>query len=255
MSNSSGNASGAPLISIITITYNAAEEIVPTMKSLANQNFKDFEHLVIDGASSDGTPEIVAKTATPNTVIKSEPDKGLYDAMNKGLRLAKGQYVLFLNAGDSFHSPDTLRLYAEAAKKGAYIIYGDTIIVDKSRNFLSPRHLTAPERLTFKSFSNGMLICHQAFMAKREIAPLYDLSYRFSADFDWTVKCIKKTQPQNCINLGVVTIDYLNDGLTDRNKWKSLRERFRIMTVHYGLMLTILNHGRFFLRNLKRKYL
>lgn len=135
-------ADGSPLISIITITYNAESEIRPTLESLNRQTFRNFEHLVIDGASSDNTLSIV-KEMSPDSIVISEPDKGLYDAMNKGLRAAKGKYVLFLNAGDSLHSPDILRRYAD--RRGANIIYGDTIIVDSERNFIKPRHLSAPK--------------------------------------------------------------------------------------------------------------
>ena len=105
-----------PLITVITITFNAESCLVPTMESVSNQTFRDFEHLIIDGASRDNTVSIARRYA--NTRILSEPDNGLYDAMNKGLSMAKGKYVLFLNAGDSFHSPDTLMAYSTAARRG-----------------------------------------------------------------------------------------------------------------------------------------
>lgn len=241
-----------PLISIITITFNAAGTLPPTMKSVAEQNFHDFEHIIIDGASSDNTLAVASELATDSLRILSEKDKGLYDAMNKGLRLAKGKYVLFLNAGDAFHSPDTLRLYGHAAERNPDIIYADTVIVDNQRNFLKPRHLSAPRILSFESFAKGMLVCHQAFMVKKEIAPAYNLDYRFSADYDWTVKCLKKSRPGKCINLNCVAIDYLSDGMTDKNKLKSLRERFAIMHRHYGLLTTVSNHLLFIGRALSR---
>lgn len=179
---SSASESG-PLISIITITYNAAPVIRPTLESLNAQTFRDFEHLVIDGASKDDTVSIVSEMC-PDSIIRSEPDRGLYDAMNKGLRAAKGKYLLFLNAGDALHTPDTLQQYAEATDLNgsripnamdntdsilscADIIYGDTVVVDSDRNFVKPRHLSVPERLTFQSFANGMLVCHQAYGASR----------------------------------------------------------------------------------------
>lgn len=242
-----------PLISIITITYNAAKELAPTMQSVAEQTWKDFEHLIIDGASSDNTLEVAHQIATPNLKIISEPDKGLYDAMNKGLKNAKGKYVLFLNAGDAFHSADVLLKYAQACKANPDIIYADTVIVDSSRKILRPRHLSAPENLSFQSFSEGMLICHQAFMVKKDLTTPYDTRYRFSADYDWTVKCIQKTQPDHCVNLHIVAIDYLVDGTTDKNKWKSLMERFKIMCKHYGVVKTIGKHLSFVQRAIKRK--
>lgn len=242
-----------PLISIITITYNAAKELPPTMESISRQTFKDFEHLIIDGASKDDTLDVARRLGTDKLKILSEPDKGLYDAMNKGLSHAKGKYILFLNAGDSFHSDEVLARYAEASVKDPDIIYADTVIVDTDRNVKGARHLSVPRLLTFESFSKGMLVCHQAFMVKRALAPLYDLQYRFSADYDWTVKCLKETKADRCTNLDMIAIDYLADGTTDKNKWKSLKERFRIMCGHYGTTKTIFNHAGFLIRALKRK--
>lgn len=244
-------ADGSPLISIITITYNAESEIGPTLESLNRQTFRNFEHLVIDGASSDNTLAMV-KEMSPDSIVISEPDKGLYDAMNKGLRAAKGEYVLFLNAGDSLHSPDILRRYAE--RRGANIIYGDTIIVDSERNFIKPRHLSAPKKLTFKSFSKGMLICHQAFMVRRSISPEYDLRYRFSADYEWTLKCLHSSDPTHNSNIEAIAIDYLSDGLTDKNHKASLKERYKIMCRYYGTLPTILRHIGFAVRNILRKF-
>lgn len=244
-------ADGSPLISIITITYNAESEIGHTLESLNRQTFRNFEHLVIDGASSDNTLAIV-KEMSPDSIVISEPDKGLYDAMNKGLRAAKGEYVLFLNAGDSLHSPDILRRYAE--RRGANIIYGDTIIVDSERNFIKPRHLSAPKKLTFKSFSKGMLVCHQAFMVRRSISPEYDLQYRFSADYEWTLKCLHSSDPTHNANIEAIAIDYLSDGLTDKNHKASLKERYKIMCRYYGTLPTILRHIGFAVRNILRKF-
>lgn len=230
-----------PLISVITITYNAASTIGVTMASVAAQTCRDYEHVVIDGASRDATLEIAR--SYEGVRILSEPDKGLYDAMNKGLRMARGEYVIFLNSGDTFHSADVLEAYARRARLGDDIIYGDTVIVDSERRELGPRHYSVPARLTRDSFSKGMLICHQAFMVKRSLAPDYDLRYRFSADYDWTIRCIFASDEQRCTNLGMVTIDYLSDGLTDRNKLKSLRERYRVMAAHYGHLRALRRHA------------
>lgn len=268
-SEDSSVSEAGPLISIITITYNAAPVIRPTLESLNAQAFRDFEHLVIDGASKDDTVSIVSEMC-PDSIIRSEPDRGLYDAMNKGLRAAKGKYLLFLNAGDALHTPDTLRQYAEATGLNgsripnamdntdsilscADIIYGDTVVVDSDRNFVKPRHLSVPERLTFHSFANGMLVCHQAFMVRRDLAPEYDLQYRFSADYEWTLRCLKSADPDHNVNLHTVTIDYLSDGMTDKNHSASLKERFRIMCRYYGTIPTLLRHIRFLLRHLRHK--
>lgn len=241
-----------PLISIITITYNAAATISPTLISVAQQSFKNFEHLIIDGASTDNTLMLARNKGVKNLKIVSEPDNGLYDAMNKGLDIARGEYVIFLNSGDTFHSSDTLVHYAKKTGVNSDIIYGDTNIVDSDRNFLRPRHLSAPKVLLFSSFSKGMLICHQAFMVRRSIAPKFNLNYRFSSDYDWTIRCIAHTTPGKCHNLNEVTIDYLADGMTDKNKIPSLKERFTVMSQHYGMPTAIANHIMFIGRALKR---
>lgn len=243
----------SPLISIITITYNAEATIGPTLQSVSEQTFEDYEHLVIDGASTDGTLSLARRYE--GVRILSEPDKGLYDAMNKGLSMARGRYVLFLNSGDTFHSKKILSEYARRAQLGEDIIYGDTVIVDSNRHIIGQRHLNAPAHLTRTSFAQGMLICHQAFMVRRELAPEYDIRYRFSADYDWTIKCISAADPSRCTNLNLIVIDYLSDGLTDRNKGRSLRERYRVMASHYGHFRTIINHIGFIFRALKRRSL
>ena len=241
------------MISVITITYNASATLPLTMESVAEQTIKDFEHIIVDGASTDDTLSVARRMGSERLRILSESDDGLYDAMNKGLKMAHGRYLIFLNAGDRFHSADTLKAYADAIEERVPdIIYGDTDIVDIEGNRIGPRHLSAPDILTFDSFSKGMLICHQAFMVRKDIAPLYDTDYRFSADYDWCIRCIEASRAGDRINLHRVTIDYLSDGLTDNNKKASLIERFRIMAAHYGSMKAIASHLSFIPRAIKR---
>lgn len=183
-----------PQFSIITITFNAEQVLPPTLESVKRQSFTNFEHLVVDGASTDGTVEIAERSGIKGISVVSEPDRGLYDAMNKGIRRANGEYLIFLNAGDAFHAPSSLQEIADAIEQGAHpdIVYGQTQIVDADRNYVAMRHLTAPEHLTFDSFKHGMLVCHQAFVVRRALAEPYDLRYRFSADYEWCLRCLKK---------------------------------------------------------------
>lgn len=230
-----------PLISIITVTYNAALTIEPTLDSVEAQSFRDFEYLVIDGASTDDTLRLVSGCRLAHIV--SEPDCGLYDAMNKGLHRANGKYVIFLNAGDSFYATDTLQRYADAIKNSSVepgVIYGQTRIVDKNRNFIGERHLLAPQNLNSQSFLNGMVVCHQAMLVRRDIAPDYDLNYKFSADYDWGCK-ILKVSPLN-VYIPDYVVDYLSEGLTTSNHRASLKERFRAMSSNYGIFPAIISH-------------
>lgn len=232
----------APLISIITVTYNVSKTLPSTLESIASQTFRDFEHLVIDGASTDDSVAIAQRCGF--SIVVSAPDKGIYDAMNKGLRMAKGKYVLFLNAGDSFANDDVLSEYAmKAESMDADIVYSDTDIVNSRREVIGHRHFFVPSQLTLDSFADGMKICHQAFMVRRSLAPNYDMNYRFSADYDWCVRCMQNARlPEKAINLQRVGIHYLSEGVTTRNHRKSLIERFRIMQKHYGLLSTLKHH-------------
>lgn len=244
-----------PLISIITITYNAASTLGPTMQSVKAQRFADYEHLVIDGASTDSTLEVARMQGAEMVRIVSEPDGGLYDAMNKGLHMARGTYVVFLNAGDRFASSDTLGQYATAAETNPAVIYGDTDLVTPHGQYVGPRHLSAPEVLTKDSFRAGMLVCHQAFMVRRDLAPDYNLAYRLSADFDWCLRCLERAEKKGlkCVNLHCVTINYLSEGLTTSHRFASLRERFAIMSKHFGFIPTAARHVGFLIRAIKRK--
>ena len=238
-----------PKFSIITITYNAASVIEPTLQSVLAQTYRNYEYLLIDGGSKDDTVAKAKASGITFAHIISEPDKGLYDAMNKGIGLATGDYLCFLNAGDSFFAPDTLQTIATAANKEKTlpdVLYGETAEVDKARNFVRMRRLKAPKELNWRSFKDGMMVCHQAFYAKREIAPMYDLKYRFSSDVDWCIKVMKRSS--RLVNVNATVINYLQDGLSIQNHRISLKERFCIMSKHYGLLPTIARHLWFILR-------
>lgn len=243
-----------PLFSIITVSYNAEATIGRTLDSIDAQTFNDYEHLIVDGASTDGTCDIVKRTDNPARRMISEPDKGLYDAMNKGISRTTGHYLIFLNAGDKFHSADTLATIAAAIEKHNYpgVVYGQTNIVDNEGRTIGPRHLTAPDKLTLASFADGMLVCHQAFVALRRICGSYDLRYRFSADYEWCIRCLQHSRRNKGLT-DTVFIDYLSEGITSSNKIASLLERFRIMAYYYGWIPTVLRHVRFAFRALKRK--
>ena len=235
-----------PVISVITVCYNAEKEIVATLQSVKEQTFTEYEYIIIDGASKDKTLEVISQSGVTPTHLISERDKGIYDAMNKALALAKGEYLMFLNAGDSLYSANTLQQIADVANGNPDVIYGDTAIVDADRNYLHPRKLRPPKNLTSSSFKNGMLVCHQAFLSKRELAMPYDMAYRFSSDFDWCVKILSKSKI--CTQIEGFIVNYLQEGATTRNHIKSLKERFRIMTKHYGLFTAISKHIYFLFR-------
>ncbi len=244
----------APLFSIITATYNAGATIGRTLESIDSQTFADYEHIIIDGASTDKTLDIAAQHTDTRRQVISEPDRGLYDAMNKGLGYTSGQYLIYLNAGDKFHDAQTLQRIADAITDSGDpdIVYGQTDIVDDNGNYIGPRHLTAPDNLSLSSFAQGMVVCHQAFIVKKEIVGFYNTKFRYSADYEWCIRCLQRSH-KNTGLAETVLVDYLNEGMTTRNRGKSLRERFKIMAYYYGFLPTLLRHIGFAARAFKRK--
>ena len=256
-------------ITYVTITYNAEAVLQRTLDSVLHQDYPYIEHLIIDGASTDGTLKLVddyvarsnTQHPTPNTqhhkvLVTSEPDGGIYDAMNKGLRSATGDYICFLNAGDTLPDADTVSKIVEKVEGQGEalpaVLYGDTDIVDAEGRFLHHRRLQPPEHLTWKSFRRGMLVCHQAFYARTDfaIATPYDLRYRYSADVDWCIRVMKAAAKEDVplLNLHTTVANYLQEGTTTRHHRASLIERFHVMRRHYGIITTLAMHAWFVLR-------
>lgn len=236
------------VFSIIIVTYNAEATLERTLMSVSGQSARsEIELIVVDGASKDGTMEVVRRFDGSVDCCVSEPDSGLYDAMNKAMEMASGAYLWFVNAGDAIH---TLTIASELIDKiretSPDIIYGETALVDNEGRFLRMRRLRAPEKLHWKSFKNGMMVCHQSFIVRRELAPKYDLGFRFSSDVDWCIRCMKASE--KIVNSGMILSDYLVEGLSTGNRRKSLVERFIIQSRHYGLLQPLLRHFWFAIR-------
>lgn len=245
------------LITIATVTFNAEQTLQPTLLSVEQQDYPRIEHLIIDGCSGDHTLSLIQRYVEHNTTQHSirlmrEPDEGLYDAMNKAIMQATGEYIVFLNAGDRLHSNDTISRLVESAdlvrgdSSNPAILYGETDLVDKDGSFLRHRRLRTPEQLTWHSFRSGMLVCHQSFYVRTDIARTepYNLRYRFSADYDWCIRLMKRAQRKRMriVNTHLILTDYLSEGLTTRNHRRSLMERLRLMAHHYGWPTAILQH-------------
>ena len=238
-------------LSVITICYNDAAHLERTLRSVAEQkkSYPAIEYIVVDGASTDDTPAILQRHAGEIDRLISEPDSGVYDAMNKGLRAATGDYLCFLNSGDAFHAPGQIgEIFSPLASAGALpgVIYGQTNLVDEAGAFLRLRAPKAPKNLSYQSFLRGMCVCHQSFYARRDLAEEYDDRFRLSGDFDWCLAILHRSSYNLCT--GRVLTDYLSEGLTTRNRLPSLKERLRIMIERYGLLPALFAHLCFLLR-------
>ena len=255
--------------SIVTITYNADNVLGKTVDSVFSQTYPHVEHVIIDGASTDDTLQVAqdymqrsyAASNGHEIRIVSEPDNGLYDAMNKGLRQVSGDYVLFLNAGDFLPDSEVLSNIARnvglegvSREKLPVVLYGNTDIVDNDGRFLRHRRLQPPANLSWRSFRHGMLVCHQAFYARLDIAKTvpYDCRYRFSADVDWCIRIMKEAEIRHLplLNLHLVVANYTEEGQSTIHHRESLNERYQIMCHHYGKIPTIFMHLWFVVRQI-----
>ena len=205
-------------ISIITVVYNAAAVLEETILSVLQQDYPHIEYIIIDGGSTDGSVDIIRKYSDRIAYWVSEPDAGVYDAMNKGIRKATGDWINFMNAGDRFFHPRTLSTVFENNNyKGYDILYGNVIIVSRSGVYL---HLEAGKADQLK---NCMPFCHQTVFVRTELAKtyLFDTTFKIAADykFFYTVWKAGKKFCKQSFPLAIYTMD----GISSTN---SLLEEF-----------------------------
>ena len=233
-------ASAKPILSVITIVYNNARDIERTMLSVLGQTYQGIEYIVVDGLSNDGTLDLIKKYETRIAKFTSEKDEGIYDAMNKGLALATGDYVIFMNSGDEFFDVDTVSAVFDSADD-ADIYYGETEMINDAGQSLGQRRHKAPKQFTWHGFNLGMSISHQAIYIKRSLIEPYDRQYQLSADIDWIIRAAKKAK--KIVNVNLYVAKYLVGGMSKTKHRQSLVERFDIMKRHYGLVPTVFNHA------------
>ncbi len=232
-----------PKISIITVVFNAVRFLEGTIQSVLSQSYPNIEYIVIDGASTDGTVEMIKKYQDRISCWVSEADEGLYDAMNKGLKLANGDYVWFLNAGDRVFDAKTVGKLLACAKPETDVLFGEVMLVDEERCYLGTRsELTTqklPKSLTWKSLRLGMVVCHQGFIVRKAIAPRYRKG-NLAADIDWVIECLKRSK--NVVNTHLLFAEYLQGGISKMQHQKSLTDRYLVLKNHYGWLPNLFHH-------------
>lgn len=240
-----------PFLTIITVTYNAEAFLEKTLLSAARA-FGQLpegvatQYLLMDGVSTDRTLDIAERFRQELRLeVYSEPDKGLYDAMNKGLSRASGRYLWFLNAGDEVHDDEVLKNLVNAMSSDADIYYSDALFISPEgaalglRSRVTPHSL--PRTISWKDMALGMKICHQAFIARKELVPRYRTD-NLSADLDWEITALKKASKIELLDF--VLCKYLLGGLSARQRKKSLADRWRVLKEHFGAMAAVINHVR-----------
>ncbi len=222
----------APRISLITVCWNAGATIGDTLKSIDRQSFRDFEHLIIDGASSDDTLAIISRTRAENRQLLSEPDKGIYDAMNKGIGLARGDIVGFLNADDVFANDNVLERIADTfGVLGVDCVYGDLVYVAREK----PEKITRYWRSSaFKprSFRRGWFPPHPTLYLRREVyenVGRFDLSYRHAADVELMMRVFEVGKVKS-VRIPDVLVRMKGGGASNNGLRTVLRQNREIQT-------------------------
>lgn len=233
-----------PIVSVITVVYNGLDEFKVTLASVKGQTYKAIEFVVIDGGSKDGTAEFIKENASAFHYWKSEKDRGIYDAMNKGIQAATGDYLLFLNAGDTFYNNLVIEQIFQGLVDTPDIIYSDTLLVDEGykeiglRSEETTRRL--PKVLNLKALKRGMVVCHQSILSKREITPRYSLDYPLAGDYEWLLRLVKASKTIQLVP--TIIARYKVGGVSKKREKQSLKERWIIMQRFYGFIPTLIIH-------------
>ena len=219
-----------PRFSIITVSYNAKEDLEKSIKSVSNQTFKNYEYLVIDGNSTDGTKELLRKYDKEINYWVSEKDNGIYNAMNKGARVANGDYLYFLNAGDTFSDKNSLEGVSREIDNNQDLIYGRIRVVNKRND----KSYIRGKKITKFNIKLGNKVSQQAVFIKREVFNKVgglDERYKIAADFDLLCKVFDGNYLIKKIDL--IVCNYDGDGVSSNLK-KSYLDTGKVIKNRYG---------------------
>jgi glycosyltransferase involved in cell wall biosynthesis len=241
-----------PIITVVTVVYNGVAYLEETIKSVISQDYPNIEYIIIDGGSNDGTIEIIKKYNANISRWVSEADKGIYDAMNKGLRLAVGEWVNFLNGGDRFYDKNTIsELFTRSDHQMRDLLYGDSIIHSSTSERLIKARPLSKESLRF-----GMEVCHQSIFVRRSVSPNYNLLYRYKAEYNWVVDIFNLISAERAEYVNIPIVYYALGGFSEKGLLQNLAEFIKITMTRYGILQTVRNSPHYlviFLRYLKYK--
>ena len=215
-------------ISLISISFNSENTISKTFQSVKNQSFNNYEYLLIDGASIDGTLNI-AKNQDHILKIISEPDSGIYDAINKGIKNSTGEIIGFLNSDDTFYDENSLKYIADAFDKDTDCVFGDLIYTDINEKI---KRIWRGSAFKKGAFKKGWMPAHPTFYCRRSVYEklgLYDESFKIAGDFELMLRFLEKHNirskyiPKKLVNMKVGGAS--NNGL--KSKLDILNEEFR----------------------------
>lgn len=215
---------------IITVTYNANKALKKTTKSIQDQTYRNFEHVVIDGGSKDGSLKYLRSLSFQNLHYISEIDKGIYDAMNKGIQQASGEYLLFLNAGDNFTSRILLEKVAIKIKKldkKPRIIYGGANVYSENGKFVATLNPLEFSKDNLNKYATRT-VCHQSIFVHKDGIVKYNDQYTFKGELNWYYDLLNINNRNKILNIDEIICDYYLGGIGDKNFWKNFLERMQV---------------------------
>lgn len=237
--------SAIPKLSIITVSFNNCEGLKRTRESVERLEFKNWEHIVIDGGSSDETV-LYLDQLSGKVVFLSEQDRGIYDAMNKGIRLSKGEYCLFMNAGDTFASVGAMNFLDSLNEDPPKLIFGNALYVDGENSFIF-----LPKVYRKLSFLRQNTFCHQALLYPRLVFDLvgdYKERLKVSADFDLTFRAYKKI---GAVRFNILMAHCELGGVSCQRRLRSLSDRLQSLREEGDIVIAGLGYlswGFYFLK-------
>lgn len=215
-------------ITVVTVCRNVEPMLRTTIESVKAQTYKDIEYIIVDGASTDGSRQLIAAEPCVSRWV-SEPDRGIYDAMNKGVGMGTGDWVIFMNAGDTFHSPDTLAQVAAQIEPTDDVVYGAVVKADKDGKPMVKAALAMRN-------SHRMLFCHQSALARRELLLQipFDIRHKYSADFLFFKTAYKQGKRFHRLDMPIADFD--TSGVSNRRRSAGLADNISVILQSDGLL-------------------
>ena len=225
-------------VSIVVVSFDSKKELIKTLKSVNSQTYKNFQIIIVDNLSTDGSKEFLNKNKNLYHKLSRKRDKGIYDGMNKGINLCDGEWILFLNSGDIFFSKNVLKKISKYLISQNHIIYGDTLVNNKKTKYIW-------RGSAFKNLLFKMPFCHQSVFVQKNILKKYkfDLKYKISSDFDLFYKIFKKRY--NFFYSKIIISEVVSGGLSDtkRNEvfkeYKKINQKYsnNIFLIYYDFLI------------------